>query len=62
MGTAAEAMARYTDVKVIFYGRLSAVTSSGSGNLARILPSQQPYCLTQIVRYVAENQSVELVG
>jgi len=52
-----EAMARYTDVKVILWGTrrsyLQWIRKSRPYS-----PKSATHCLTQIVRYVAENQSV----
>jgi len=43
---------RGTDVKIIFMG--DAAQLPPVNDFARVLPSQQPLLLTQIVRYVAE--------
>jgi len=54
-GLQAEAMARYTDVR-LFYGDSAQFTSVNEEISPVFSQVSNRYCLTQIVRYVAENQ------
>lgn len=61
-GLLQEAMARYTDVKIIFMGdaaQLPPINEEISPVFSQV---SNRYCLTQIVRYVAEKPIGKLVG
>jgi len=57
MGLLQEAMARYTDVKIIFMGDAAQLPVNEEISPVFSQVSNR-YSLTQIVRYVAENQLV----